>query len=72
MECNIPLSAETTENSHQASVFLLDAVPNELDDRDVVPRLAPRTYTITEHESICGRSGAAGNLGPTWVQLLPN
>jgi len=34
----------------QASVFLVNARPDELDDRDVMPRLASRTETVAEHE----------------------
>ena len=51
IEGPIPLSPETVEDGHQASMFLVNARPNKLDDRDVMPRLASRTETVAEYTS---------------------
>jgi hypothetical protein len=47
----IALPAETIKDDQQASMFLIDARPHEVDDSDVVPRLTSCTESMTEHES---------------------
>ena len=47
----IALPAETIKDDQQASMFLVDARPHEIDDGDVVPRLTSCTESMTEHES---------------------
>lgn len=47
----IPFAPKPIEDGQQGSVFLVDARPHEVDDCDVVPRLAPGAKSIAEHES---------------------
>lgn len=51
IERHVPLASETVEDSQQASMSLVDPRLDELDDRDVMPWLAPRTKTMTKHKS---------------------
>jgi len=46
----IALPAETIKDDQQPSMFLVDARPHEIDDRDVVARLTSRTVSMAEHE----------------------
>src|SRR5271157_84919 len=50
IEGHIALPAETIKDSQQTSMFLVDARPHEIDDGDVVPRLASCTKSVAEHE----------------------
>src|SRR5204862_7539187 len=47
---HISLPPETVENGQQTSMFFVDTRPNEINDRDVMPRLASRTKAMAEHE----------------------
>ena len=46
----ISLPPETVENGQQTSMFFVDTRPNEINDRDMMPRLASRTKAMAEHE----------------------
>jgi len=46
----IAFPAETIKDDQQPSMFLVDARPHEIDDGDVVPRLASCTKSAAEHE----------------------
>ena len=59
----IALPAETIKDDQQASMFLVDARPHEIDDGDVVPSLTSCTESMTEHES-------KGRLEHCFVGLL--
>jgi len=47
---HISLPPETVENGQQTSMFFVDTRPNEINDRDMMPRLASRTKAMAEHE----------------------
>ena len=47
---HISLPPETVENGQQTSMFFVDTRPKEINDRDVMPRLASRTKAMAEHE----------------------
>jgi len=51
IEGHVSLAAEAVEDNQQASVFLVKAAPDELDDRDMMPRLASRAKAMAEHET---------------------
>ena len=46
----IAFPAETIKDDQQPSMFLVDARPHEIDNGDVVPRLASCTKSVAEHE----------------------
>jgi len=51
IEDHVLLSPEAIEDSQQASVFLVKAAPDELNDRDMMPRLASRANAVAERET---------------------
>ena len=51
IEGHVSLTPETVEDSQQSSVFLVNAGLDELDNRDMMPRLASRAKGVAEHET---------------------
>src|SRR5215831_17755218 len=47
----IALTPEAVEHGQKTRMFLVQARPYELDDGDVVPRLASGTKSVAEHEA---------------------
>jgi hypothetical protein len=55
LEGHVSFSPEAVEDSQQASVFLVNAAPDELADRDMMPRLPSRAKAVAEHATERGR-----------------
>jgi hypothetical protein len=51
IKCHISLPPETVEDCQKASMFLVDARSDEINNRDVVSGLAPGAKAIAEHET---------------------
>ncbi len=60
---HISLPAESLEDGQQAGMFFVHARPDEFDDRDVMPRLAPGAEAMAEHKP-------QGSLEHRFVGLL--
>jgi hypothetical protein len=51
IEGHVSLAPEAVEDYQQASVFIVNTAPDELDDCDMMPRLASRAKAVAEHET---------------------
>jgi len=51
IEGHIPLAPEPVEHDQKARMLLVDSHPQEFDNRDVMPRLAPGAESVAEHEA---------------------
>jgi hypothetical protein len=50
IKSHIAFPAQAVKDDQQTGMFLIDARTHEVDDSDVVPRLAPRTQSVAKHE----------------------
>ena len=50
IEGEVPLSTELVEDGQQRGVLFVETLANEVDNRDVMPRLASNAESVAKHE----------------------
>lgn len=68
VESKIPFASQPIKNGQQAAMLLVDARPNKVNDRNVVPWLAFSPKAMAEHETErCLQHGLVGLLQACFV-----